>query len=311
MALFRICVGLVVVLNHLGTWWSGALDVVWMDLAHGGYRNFGDPPYQFDWVGGYSVEAVYGMLAANTVLGLCLMAGVGGAVLFRVIAFVVVQVHMGLADLNGYAGGSYDELILNWVWLLVLAGPSRTLSWECWRATGAWTSSRQVALWPRVVVMYQAMLMYGTTGWQKLSTHWVPGGDFSALYYIFQQPTWQRYDMGWAASVYPLTQVATAATWFWEVSAPIWFVAFVVSLSPSAPGTWRGWMNRWRVREAYAWVGLFFHLVVQLTMNIGPFSIASACLYCAVWHPEEWEGRFGWGGERRPPSGTDLEGHPL
>ena len=33
--------------------------------------------------------------------------------------------------------------------------------------------------------------------------------------------------MTWLAWVFPMTQVATAVTWFWEVLSPIWLLAVV------------------------------------------------------------------------------------
>ena len=79
--------------------------------------------------------------------------------------------------------------------------------------------------------MWQLVLMYWATGLQKVSTHWVPGGDLMALYYILQQPTWQWIDMAWVAPYAALTQVGTAVSWWWEVTCPVWLWAWWSSRS--------------------------------------------------------------------------------
>jgi hypothetical protein len=133
--------------------------------------------------------------------------------------------------------------------------------------------------------------MYWTTGLQKLSTHWVPGGDLGALYYILQQPTWQRVDMAWLAPWFPLTQVATLVSWLWEVSIPLWAVALVQRARGRG-----GWLDRLWVVETYAVVGIAVHLAVTLMLEVGPFSWVSLAFYVALW-PELW---------RRRASGTQA-----
>jgi hypothetical protein len=301
MALVRILIGTCVMHTILSVHLAGATQALWFDHEDGGSRKLGEGSLIIGWLGGPDPAVVHGMMALSVASAALVALGVGGEVLARVIAFVALQSFMALADLNGHAGGSYDELITNVLWLVVLAGPSRTLSWETWRSTGRVWSERTVMFWPRMLVVFQAVLMYATTGWQKLSVHWVPGGGFSALYYILQQPTWQRIDMRWVAHVYPLTQIGTAVSWFWEVLAPIWFFAWVASL-PGGPVTRFGaWLVRWRVREVYLVIGVMFHLLVVMWMNIGPFSWASLALYPAFVHPGEWRAVAGkvraWRGE--------------
>ena len=284
LALVRIGIATCVLRAMLSMWWSGVYALVWYDIDHGGYRNFGDGTYLYELLGGYQVWMVDALAVTACVGAALLVAGVGGAVVSRLIAFVTLQAFMNLADLNGPAGGSYDELLTNALWLLVLAGPSRTLSVECRRATGSWTSTRAVPLWPRFLIVFQVVLMYTTTGWQKMSAHWVPGGDLSALYDILQQPTWQKVDMSWVAPLFPLTQAATAVTWWWEVTGPVWLLAWFATLDPQPTG-WRHHLVRWRVRDAYLVLGVCFHLGVALMMDIGPFSWASLALYPAFFHP--------------------------
>lgn len=284
IALFRICMALCVVYTVVDMMFTAVAEPAMLDVIYGGYRQFGHGPWAIKWFGGPTPTVLYGFTVTAAVTGLAVALGVGGPILSRVLAFVCLQTFSGLTDLNGHAGGSYDELMANGMWLLVLAGPSRTWSVECRRATGAWTSARPVPFWPRFLVLFQLILMYWTTGLQKASAYWTPGGDFSALYYILQQPSWQRADMTWLAWVFPLTQLGTAATWFWEVFSPLWLVALLYTLPPAGPR-----LNRWNgVRVVYTALGLIFHVLVVAMMNIGPFTWASMAFYPAVVHPHEW-----------------------
>ncbi len=178
----------------------------------------------------------------------------------------------------------------------MLAGPSRTLSVECRWRTGAWTSDRMVMRWPRFLIVVQAVIMYATTGWQKLSHHWVPGGDLGALWYIQQQPTWQLRDMRWMAPLFPLTQLGTLLTWLWEVTAPVWLLAWLAHAEPLSDGRVWALLRRVRARDVYLALGVIFHALIAVTMEIGPFTWASLALYPAFIHPYEWAAiarRFG------------------
>ncbi|MCB9680224.1 MAG: hypothetical protein H6733_02030 [Alphaproteobacteria bacterium] len=286
LAIVRLVVGSCVLRTMLSVWWAGIYTVIWYDTAHGGYRSFGDGPWQYELLGGYAPWQVDLYFGVALVGGALVTLGVGGPVVARLLTFATLQGFQAVCDLNDHAGGSYDELVANCLWLLVLAGPSRTLSVHTWWTTGRWSSTETVMFWPRFLFVFQAVVMYATTGWQKLSVHWVPGGDLAALYYIQQQPTWQLRDMSWLAWVFPLTQLATAVSWWWEVTAPVWLLAFLASRGGD------GWLartlRRWRVNTVYLVVGLVFHVLVAATMEVGPFSWASLALYAAFVDPRTW-----------------------
>ena len=284
LALFRMSVGLVVLYTLFVMGWSGVIDVVWVGEPWGGIR-----PLPGSWLvkllGGPSPTVVWGMVYTAAGAAAALTVGFGG----RMTAFVCLQTLMACTDLNGHAGGSYDELLLNALWLLVLAPNSATWSVDCRWRTGHWVDDTPRWAFVRFLAVFQLVLMYATTGWQKLSAYWTPGGDFSALYYILQQPSWQRVDMEWLAPLFPLTQLATVTTWTWEVLSPLWLVAFWYALTPDRGGLMRTWSNKLRVTWVYAGLGIFFHLAVEVMMNIGPFSWASLAFYVCLAHPNTWD----------------------
>ena len=283
----RVLIGACLVRTVLAVWWAGAMPLVWYGEADGGYRDLGAGPALVRLLGGPSVELTNTLFGLTVLGGALISLGVGGEVVSRLIAFGTLQVFTGLVDLNTQGGGSFDELLENMLWLLVLQGPTRTLSLDCRLRTGRWTSQEQVLAFPRYLMVYQAVLMCTTTGWQKVSTHWVPGGDLGALYYILQQPTWQRRDLSFLAWLYPLIQLMTLVTWLWEVFAPVWLFAFANSL-----GAWPrwSWLTTLRVRWIYMALGMTFHVLIAATLDVGSFSWASLCLYPAFIHPWEWRG---------------------
>jgi len=243
LAAFRMAAGVCVVITLLGPILGGAADAIWLAPEYGGYRPGGSVPWIVELLGGKTPAVVHGLIAAGLLFGALTAAGLGG----RLTIFLALQSFSGVINCNAHSGGSFDELLTNGLWILVLAPSTATWSLDAVLTTGRWTTDRTVpAFWlwiPRFILL---LLVYWTTGLQKLSHHWVPGGDLAALYYILQQPSWHRGDMSWLAHVFPLTQVMTLTTWLWEVSMPVWFVALL-----ARDGWGRvGWMKRWRVAEA-------------------------------------------------------------
>lgn len=289
LALFRIGAGLGVLLTFAPTLLDGLGPMMMFDAAHGGYRPLAGNFWLIKALGGATAEVMTGLLATSMLGGFLMMLGLGG----RVTALVTLQTTLACVHVNSHAGGSHDDLLTNALFLVLLAPSTATLSLDCRIRTGRWTSDVPVAAWVRPLVMFQIVLCYWSTGVQKVSAHWTPGGDFSALYYILQQPGWHRIDMTWLGGIFPLTQLATATTWLWEVSNPLWLVAVWFAMTPDRPGRLRRWSNRLRVREGYAFVGVMMHLLILAFMNVGPFTAISLAFYPCFWHHRELAAAWG------------------
>lgn len=289
LALFRVAVGLVCLYTVLTVVLDGLVPVLWLGVEHGGYRNFtGKTWWLVDALGGPQPATVWGLVAVALLASTALAVGWWS----RLAALLAGQTIMGLTWINGAAGGSYDELISNACWILVLAESDATLSLRARLRGGAWRSAATVLAWPRYLAIGQLALVYGSTGVQKVSAYWTPGGDFSALYYVLQQPTWHRMDMRWVAWIFPLTQLATALTWFWEWGAPLLVLAYYYRDTRTRPGRLRAAFNRLDARALYALVGVVLHLSVFASMEVGPFTWITLSYYLCLWHPEEWRARW-------------------
>ena len=292
LAIFRIILGFSLIYNLVPAITSGLVDVLWLDLHDGGYRALGDTgSWLVKLAGGPSPELVWSLVVGTLVAAVALLAGVGGRIGGRLVALVALQGMFAISMINSHAKGSYDALLCNGLWLLVLGDGTATLSLDAWRREGSLRSSLPVAAWPRYLAITQLCTLYASTGLQKISAFWTPMGGFTALYYILLQPTWHRWQMYWVAWVFPLTQVLTALTWFWEVFFPL-VGLYLYMRQRTGNGRIRRLLTRWDLRTPYVIFGVSMHLMIFILMEVGPFSLISLAFYPCLYRPDEL--RRGW-----------------
>jgi len=264
----------------------GMVDIVWVGRADGGVftttgnwlvRAFGGPTH----------TVVWGLLLFAMLGSLTLFAGLGG----RLTPFLTLHAYAAVTSINSQAGGGYDPLLTNAMWLLAIGNGATTLSLDARLKTGSFSGGPEVFAIARRLLVFQILIVYGTTGLQKLSPVWTPAGGYSALYWVFQEPTWNRFDMKWTANVYPLTQIASAVTWHWELSAFGMFLYLWYRLTPERGGGVRRLANRYDLRLPYLGVGVLLHVGILLALCVGPFSYASLAYYPAF---------FSWSELRHP-----------
>lgn len=285
LALLRIATGCNVFAAVASVALPGLVPILWLTPEHGGIRMLPDKgSWLIGLLGGPTPTVVWPLVALTLAASALLAVGWAS----RIAAFVALQGFLALAWINGDAGGSYDPLITNVLWLLVLAESDATLSVRSKLQTGAWSSGRAVTAWPRWLVVLQLLVMYCSTGLQKVSAAWVPGGESDALYYILQQPSWRRFDMSWVAWIYPATQAATLSVWLFEVFAPLLVLVLWFRSTRTRPGVLRAVSNRLRLRDAFAAYGVAMHLGIHALMAVGPFSLVSASLYLCLFTGDEW-----------------------
>ncbi len=306
LALFRILSGVGLLISIGAPALDGLVEAFWVDVANGGMR-----PLKEGWLvsalGGATPATAWTLVISTLVAAVGLVLGVGG----RATALIAGQGLIALSGLNAHARSSYDGLLINSLWLLVLSDSVATLSLSCRWRTGRWTSHRMVAAWPRYLIIAQLGVLYFFTGLHKVSIYWTPAGGFSALYYILQQPSWQYGSMHWLAYVYPMTQVATAMTWFFELGWPLAWLALYFRMHPERPGRIRRVFNRLRVRSIYAVVGFGMHVTIAIVMDVGPFTYVTLAYYPCLFRPSEvrMAGRrvVGFIRRRRAPKGDETQ----
>jgi hypothetical protein len=278
LALVRILLGSVLVAHLAHMTRVGAVELVWTDRAHGGLRVLDAWPFPVA-----TPAVAYGMVAATIVAGSAWTLGAWT----RVSGVLTWAGFRWLADLNGSAGGSYDEVFLDALFVLLWSGCGAAWSVDAWRAGRRGEAPPMVPAWPRWVLLGQLVTIYASTGLHKLSVSWLPVGPRDALWYILSQPDWQRRAMELPAQAFPLTQAATALTWCWEVGAPVLLLAAWARRTAARGGAWRRWLGRVDLRVPWLAVGVLMHLSIEAIFEVGPFSFAMLALYPAAWSPSE------------------------
>jgi hypothetical protein len=225
----------------------------------GGYRNLPTTPLM-DLLGGATLSTQTMLLAVSAVCAVLMLVGLFGRVPVLVAA-VATKVAFGQ---NYDVSGAGDALLANALFLLLLGDCTSTWSLDCRLRTGRFVDDTPIAAWPRRLALLQLVVMYTSTGLQKLvSTAWSPLDGFSALFQILQSPQWARFphlveDAG-AALVVPMA-LLTAMTILWECS-------FFVVL----------WKREWR--WFYALAGVAIHVGIFALMEVGAFSFLSMAFY--------------------------------
>lgn len=283
LACFRMGVGVAALYSLLSVGLAGLLDVVWVDCSEGGYACLPPGSGLVAWLGGPTRSVMHGLYGLALASTLAVALGLGG----RVSTFVALQTYLAVAYANPHVVGGYDLLITNALWLLVLGNGNATLSLDAKLRTGRFVSAAQVAAWPRYLAVFQLVVVYTTTGLHKLSADWLPAGDFAALYHVFQDPTWRRFDMRWTASVYPLTQLGTAVTWLFEVGAPVLLLWFYARATAERGGRLRRAFAARDLRVGFTALGVCLHVGILLTLDVGPFSLVALSYYFCLWGPHE------------------------
>ncbi len=286
LAIFRIAIGLVMLYSIASMVAAGLVDVLWIDAADGGMQQLRGNHWLLHALGGPTAAVMRTLVPVGLLLSLLVAVGAGG----RLTLLAAAQVYAAIVRANPTIIGGYDHLITNALWLLFLGGASLTLSVDSRLRCGRWQrSNATLAAWPRYLAVFQLLVVYTTTGLNKLGVPWTPFGDFSALYWVYQEPTWRRFDMGFSAEPIPyfLLQVATALTWFWEVTAILLLVFFYYRSTSERSGRIRALVLRRDLRLGFVAVGIVVHTGILLTLNVGPFSWVSLAYYLCFFHPNE------------------------
>jgi len=281
LACFRIAIATVAMGSLLSAATSGVLSILWIERPNGALRLTGG--WLVEALGGATPGAIWGIFAVALVSCTFVAVGFGG----RLVCLVASQAYLALARVNGDAAGGYDAMINNALFLLMFSGAWETLSVDCRRKTGRWASEASVPAWPRYLLIFQLLVIYGSTALHKVSPVWTPIGGYSALWWVFQDPTWRRYDMTFLTGLYPVLQIATAVTWHWELSMPLLLVWYAFDRTRDRGGRLRAIVLRWDLRKPLAAMGVVLHLGILLTLNVGPFSLASLAYYVLLWTPDE------------------------
>lgn len=284
LALVRIGVGLVLLADLFWTWKLGLVAPLMTSEAQGGLSGLTPQTSAwFGWVGDGPRAAA--LLHAALAVAAALLA-LGGFTRTAAAAFLLLSAEW--ARILPDADRGIDLLLRNVLFVLAFSRAGDAFSLDAWWATGRWAGSgAPVPAWPRRVLVLQIVAMYFTAGVQKYGQHWWPWGGWSALYVILQDWAVAAWDFSWARQPLPyfLTQVATVVTLAWQWSYPV--VLWGTFEPPWPPGALRRAFLRWRLHWLWIAVGIWFHVQLALTMELGIFPYGMLALYWVFVSPDE------------------------
>jgi hypothetical protein len=224
-------------------------------------------------------------------LGLVLsLLCVGAGFCTRGAALGYVWLSAQAALINGPADRAIDRAIRIMMLILVLSPAGKVWSLDARLKTGQFRGSLESApAWPRYLILAQLVLIYFGAGLAKGGTYWYPWGGYRALYLTLQDPILAAADFHWLAQplAFRATQLATAVTHLWELSAPLVLLAAYARRTRERPGWWRRLLVLVPVRNLYVALGVAFHLTLALTLRLGIFPFAMLACFPAFFRPEE------------------------
>ena len=275
LAAIRIGVAACVLFDLLYVAAIGLAHVIWAPPAAGGLGVVHGPnaPLAVRLLGDHADAIVFGLAVSAAT---CLLVGLASRVAALVLALALAQ----LAWLAPDADRGIDMVFRSVLLVLAFSEAGACWSLDAWWARRRGHTRALVPAWPRRLLAAQLLWVYFSAGQAKLSAPWLPSGGFSALALDLADPHFARFGPGWIASIYPLTQVATALTLAFELGAPLLLL--------------RGLVPRVPVRAIWVTLGVAFHLAIAATLRLGIFPFGMLVLYPALFTPDELARAAAW-----------------
>jgi hypothetical protein len=159
------------------------------------------------------------------------------------------------------------------VFCLMFVNSGAVWSWDAWRrrhnAIDSSQSNDTEPVWPLRLIRYQICLLYLDSAWWK--AHDSAWRDGSALHYVFNSNVITRVSSGLPEFLGPLTAATTTLILLWEAT-------FAVMI-----------LGR-RTRRFAIGAGVLAHVMMWLTLEIGPFTPVVLTAYCAFLSPRRVAG---------------------
>jgi hypothetical protein len=203
--------------------------------------------------------------------------------LAALVCFVLQVTLYDRMDLFAFGG---DNIFRVFLYLMVLSPAGAAWSLDArWRGKGR----SEVPRWPRRLFLFQLTVVYVSTGLYKIGSTWSVLGGWRSLYLALNLPGIARWPGNWAAWVYPLTQVGTFISKWWEITFFLVPINLFLRRYPNKPGRGRlrRLLARWDLRLLYVPLGVILHLSLTVLLDLGVFSVAMVSLYPCLFHPHE------------------------
>ncbi len=259
LALVRILLALVLLVDYVGVWRAGLIEPLYTRRPDG--FALGEA-----WLSAHAAWALGTVSLALIV--------VGAATRAACIGFALASA--ALSHLTPDAESGLDMLARVVFVILALSRCNALWSIDAWIARRL---GREVPIlipaWPRYLLLLQLVWVYFSGGINKSAAAWGPFGGFTALANALGDPHAARFDPGWLAAVYPLTRIATVVTMAFELGAPLLFLL--------------AYLERWRIRWVWIALGVGFEVGIAVGLRLGSFPYGMLALYPVLLGPEDYE----------------------
>jgi hypothetical protein len=269
-ALVRMLIGLVGVATIAGAWDRAFWDVDGLMPVTGawGYRG---------WLLSHGLAHIAGVLVRDLLLIVfaCMTVGFRTGIMVPLAFFGSA----GMLSWNILPFSAAQQLLHELPFCLMFVDSGSVWSVDAWqRARGGQTRTpRRVPMWPLRLMQFQLALLYLSAGlWKMGNATWRSG---LALHYVLNNHTYQRIPGDLPAAFFIGTVALTYLTVIWELAFPflVWFRL---------------------TRPAMLAIGVFLHLGMFVSMEVGAFTPTVLIPYLAFLDPERTEARvqclLGW-----------------
>jgi uncharacterized membrane protein YphA (DoxX/SURF4 family) len=291
LAVLRMAFGVALMANIIEQLLLGDVTEFYAGIDHGGIFTFkyNNTPYTLFRVLPLTAPVVYTVVLGQLVAACMLTLGL----YTRAAAIVCFLIQMTLFDRMVMFRHDGDNVFRVVSWLMVLAPAG-----AAWSVDAAWRGKGQTTIpkWPRGMFMLQLALIYTRTGIVKMGSSWSFMDGWSALYLAVNLPGIARWPGDWAMTLYPITQVATFISKWFEVSfflLPI-NVYLRRQTSHHYKNIWIRTLARYDFRIPYLLIGLLMHLGIFVLLDIGLFSVVMVSLYAAYLTPDDVRAATRW-----------------
>lgn len=290
LAVTRVLVAAVILLDLLSAWALGLVPDAWAP-----------PPFGLGYLAPDTSPARVPLLFGVALCTACLVL-IGWFA--RPAAFILALTLAALVRLAPEGDRAIDSLLRIVLVVLALSRSDARFSLSAWLARRrGHPAVESVPAWPRYLLFLQLVWVYFSAAHNR-GRDWSPAGGFSAIAEILSDPPIARFAPGWTASIYPLTQLATATTMAFELCAPLFLLATWLERQPDRAFGLGHSIRRYRLRWAWLVVGVGLHLGIALTMRLGIFPFGILALYPLFLHPHEIEvllARLRWRASQASP----------
>ncbi len=295
LALVRIAMGLVLLADLATAYHHDMITVLWGTADQGGIglvSTWEEPPWAYAFLGDHAAGVIFAVVVLSALtftLGLATRLSTG----------VLLLSYAQLAAMMPTSDRGIDAMFRAVLVLLFFSRCGQTLSIDAKWRTGRFVDSSPAMAWPRYLIVLQLAWTYFSAGIHKTQSAWWPGGDFVALWRVWNDPHFARFDLvgagfGESPWLYLVTQLGTAGTMLFELGAPLFLLALYYRRSldeqgAPKPGRIGRLFNRLHIREVWIVTGAVFHLGLWATVRLGIFPVGMLSLYLAFVPGDRWE----------------------